>query len=72
MIARAIHIHVPKGDVIENTRVTDAGAIRGVAGIVAGCSVLGGRQLVVNRIGIALACTDPLVYECLNASHDRR
>jgi hypothetical protein len=70
MIARAIHIHVAQGDIIENTGVGHSGAVGRIAGIVSNRTVFGGCELVVDRIGIALGFADPLVYERLNAGHD--
>jgi hypothetical protein len=70
--ARAVHVHVALGHVIENARACRAVVICGVAGGGAGRAIFASGYRVIDGIRIALEAPSTLVDQRLDAGHDRR
>ena len=68
--ASAIDVHVALGYVVKNAGTGHDITEGGIAGTVAARAVLGRGEVVIDRVGIALARTCFLVYERLDACHD--
>jgi len=72
MRARAVHIHVALGHVVENARASRAISQRRVARAASARAILGCRQLVVRRIRIALLRPSLLIHQRLDACQNWR
>ena len=68
--ADAVHVYVALSYVIKNAGTGNCVSVARVAGSVAARTVLGGRELIVDGIGITLARSSLLIHKRLDAGHD--